>query len=135
LKLAIGGVGALPLARCGFRVEDRGVGGGGRAASINAGAEEIPVLVADMANVRSPGRMHSRTSSERLFNLTHQGVRSSAVNVARVLDPDGLFVIECFVPGQGEFTEGLPTPRSASARSRSPSPRTTRPHNGSPGNT
>jgi SAM-dependent methyltransferase len=120
LELAIGGGRvALPLAQRGFYVE--GIEASAAVAEqlrSTPGAEGIPVLVADMADVQVAGPYALvYLVWNGLFNLTRQERQIECfANVARVLDPDGLFVLECFVPGQGEFTEGV-FPREISERS------------------
>ena len=91
MELAIGGGRvALPLARCGFRVE--GIEASAAVAEqlrSTPGAEEIPVLVADMADVEVAGPYAlAYLVWNGLFNLTHQERQIECfANVARVLDP------------------------------------------------
>jgi hypothetical protein len=45
-----------------------------------------------------------------LFNLTSQARQVDCFrNVARVLEPGGVFVIECFVPDPARFDRGVPS--------------------------
>ena len=111
LELGIGGGRvAIPLALRGLRVE--GIEASAAVAErlrATPGAEEIPVLVADMAEVGVSGPFALvYLVWNGLFNLTRQERQIECfANAVRVLEPDGLFVLECFVPGRGEFTEGV----------------------------
>lgn len=113
LELAIGGGRvALPLAARGFAVE--GVEASqavvDRLRTVPGGAS-IPVVVADMADVGVPGPFRLvYLVWNALFNLTSQDRQVDCFrNVARVLEPGGLFVVECFVPDLGEFDRGVQT--------------------------
>jgi len=113
LELAIGGGRvALPLARRGIKVE--GVDASPavvqrlRAAP---GGESIPVVTADMADVpvRGPFQLVYLVWNS-LFNLPSQARQVDCFrNVARVLGPGGVFVIECFVPDPARYDRGVQT--------------------------
>jgi SAM-dependent methyltransferase len=113
LELAIGGGRvALPLARRGIMVEgveaSRAVVQRLRAAP---GGESIPVVIADMADVpvTGPFRLVYLVWNS-LFNLPSQARQVACFrNVARVLEPGGVFVIECFVPDPAQFNRGVET--------------------------
>jgi SAM-dependent methyltransferase len=111
LELGIGGGRvARPLAQRGFRVE--GIEASAAVAerlSSTPGGEEIPVLVADMADVRVQGPFALvYLVWNGLFNLTRQERQVECfANVARVLDHGGWFVLECFVPDRGEFGKAV----------------------------
>jgi SAM-dependent methyltransferase len=111
LELAIGGGRvALPLARRGFRLE--GIEASAAVAErlrAAPGGRDIPVLVDDMADVAVSGEFALvYVVWNSLFNLTRQQRQVECfANVARVLTDGGLFVVECFVPDQGEFAEGV----------------------------
>ncbi|WP_041840567.1 methyltransferase domain-containing protein [Actinoplanes friuliensis] len=102
LELAIGGGRvAIPLARRGFAVE--GVEASqavvDRLRTISGG-ESLPVLTGDMADVPNPGPFPLvYVVWNSLFNLTAQDRQVDTFrNVARVLEPGGVFVLECYVP-------------------------------------
>ena len=113
LELAIGGGRvALPLARRGVTIEgveaSRAVVQRLRAVP---GGESIPVVIADMADVPVTGPFRLvYLVWNTLFNLTTQARQVDCFrNVARVLEPGGLFVIECFVPDPAQFDRGVET--------------------------
>lgn len=113
LELAIGGGRvALPLARRGITVEgveaSRAVVQRLRAAPRG---ESIPVVIADMADVPVTGPFRLvYLVWNTLFNLTSQARQVDCFrNVARVLEPGGVFVIECFVPDPAQFDRGVET--------------------------
>jgi SAM-dependent methyltransferase len=103
LELAIGtGRVALPLAARGLTVEGIEASpemiAGMRA---KPGGEAIPVVVGDMADVDVAGSYPLiYLVYNTLFNLTGDGRQEDCFrNVARVLAPGGVFVIEAYVPG------------------------------------
>jgi SAM-dependent methyltransferase len=110
LELAIGtGRVALPLAARGVRVE----GIDASAAMVERlrakpGGESIPVTMADMAQVPASGRFGLvYLVFSTLFGLLSQARQAECFgSVARVLDPAGRFVIECFVPDLARFDRG-----------------------------
>ena len=102
LELAIGGGRvALPLTRRGLRVEGVEASAAvARRLRSAPGGDGIPVVVADMADVpvEGPFRLVYLVWNS-LFNLTSQDRQVDCFrNVARVLEPGGIFVVECFVP-------------------------------------
>src|SRR5215468_6132678 len=107
LELAIGtGRVALPLAARGITVE----GVDASAAMVEQlrakpGGESIPVVIGDMAEVPVSGRFRLvYLVFNTLFGLLSQARQAQCfANVARVLEPDGMFVIECFVPDLSRF--------------------------------
>ena len=107
LELAIGtGRVALPLAARGITVE----GVDASAAMVErlrakAGGDSIPVTMGDMAQVPVSGRFRLvYLVFNTLFGLLSQARQAECFgNVARVLDPGGMFVIECFVPDLARF--------------------------------
>jgi SAM-dependent methyltransferase len=110
LELAIGtGRVGLPLARRGVAVE-------GIEASqamverlrAKPGGDQIPVTIGDMADVPARGRFRLvYLVFNTLFNLPSAERQADCFrNVARVLDADGTFVIECFVPDLARFDRG-----------------------------
>src|SRR5262252_9112115 len=107
LELAIGtGRVALPLAARGVIVE----GVDASAAMVERlrakpGGESIPVTVGDMAQVPVSGRFRLvYLVFNTLFGLLSQARQAECFgNVARVLDPGGMFVIEYFVPDLARF--------------------------------
>jgi SAM-dependent methyltransferase len=110
LELAIGtGRVALPLAGRGISVEgvdaSRAMVGRLRA---KPGAEPIQVTIGDMADVPVSGPFQLvYLVFNTLFGLLSQQRQADCFgNVARVLEPGGLFVIECFVPDLGRFDRG-----------------------------
>ena len=110
LELAIGtGRVALPLAARGVPVE--GVEGSEMMAAKLAakpGGGGIPVTIGDMADVPVTGRFGLvYLVFNTIFNLVD--VRRQAdcfTNVARVLEPDGAFVVETYVPDPSRFPDG-----------------------------
>jgi SAM-dependent methyltransferase len=113
LELAIGGGRvALPLARRGIKVE--GVEASQAVAQrlqAVAGGESIPVLIADMADVPLTGPFDLvYLVWNTFFNLPSQARQVDCFrNVARLLEPGGVFVIECFVPDRAQFDRGVET--------------------------
>ena len=110
LELAIGtGRVALPLAARGVTVE----GLDASAAMVDRlrakpGGAAIPVTIGDMAQVPVDG---SFTLVYLVFNtlfglLSRDRQADCFGNVARVLEPGGVFVIECFVPDLARFDRG-----------------------------
>jgi SAM-dependent methyltransferase len=110
LELAIGtGRVAIPLAGRGIVVE----GIEGSAAMVEQmrakpGGESIPATIGDMADVAVTGRFQlAYLVFNTLFNLPSQERQADCFgNVAKVLDPGGLFVIECFIQDLTEFDRG-----------------------------
>ncbi|WP_238598707.1 class I SAM-dependent DNA methyltransferase [Saccharothrix sp. ALI-22-I] len=110
LELAIGtGRVGLPLAARGVPVE--GVEGSElMAAKLAAkpGGADVPVTIGDMADVPASGRFTLvYLVFNTIFNLVD--VRRQAdcfTNVAQVLEPDGAFVIETYVPDPSRFPNG-----------------------------
>src|SRR5215475_1148238 len=110
LELAIGtGRVALPLARRGIAVE----GVDASQAMVDRlrakpGGPVIPVTIGDMAQVpvRGPFRLVYLVFNA-LFGLLDQARQADCfASVARVLEPGGVFVIECFVPTWRGLTAG-----------------------------
>ncbi len=107
LELAIGtGRVALPLARRGIAVE----GIDASAAMVERlrakpGGASIPVTIGDMAQVPATGPFRLvYLVFNTLFALLSSGSQEECfAGVARVLEPDGVFVIECFVPDLTRF--------------------------------
>jgi SAM-dependent methyltransferase len=111
LELAVGGGRiAIPLARRGIAVEgieaSQAVAGRLRA---TPGGEAIPVTVADMADVPVAGPFRLvYLAWDGLFHLPSQARQVDCFrNVARVLEPGGAFVTECFVPDPALFGRGV----------------------------
>lgn len=110
LELAIGtGRVAVPLAQRGIAVE----GIEGSAAMVERmrskpGGASIPVVVGDMADVAATGPFPlTYLVFNTLFNLPSQARQVDCFrNVAKVLEPGGLFVIECFIQDMTEFDRG-----------------------------
>lgn len=102
LELAIGtGRVALPLASRGLTVE----GIDASAAMVEQlrakpGGASIPVIIGDMAEVsaRGPYKLVYLVYNSLFMLLSQVRQTECFRNVARVLQPRGLFVIECFVP-------------------------------------
>ena len=67
------------------------------------GGSSIPVTTGDMAQVPASGPFRLvYLVFNSLFGLLSQGRQAQCfAGVARVLEPGGMFVIECFVPGPG----------------------------------
>ncbi|SCE93826.1 Methyltransferase domain-containing protein [Micromonospora coriariae] len=107
LELAIGtGRVALPLAERGLSVH--GVEASEEMlAQLRAkpGGDQIPVVVADMADVPVPGPFRlAYLVYNTLFNLVDAERQADCFrNVARVLSPGGAFVVETFVPDPRSF--------------------------------
>jgi SAM-dependent methyltransferase len=107
LELAIGsGRVALPLAERGVAVE--GIEASPEMVALmrtEPGGEAIPVLIGDMADVRTTGPYPLvYLVFNTLFNLTTPGRQEDCFrNAARVLAPGGAFVIEAFVPDPADF--------------------------------
>jgi SAM-dependent methyltransferase len=110
LELAIGtGRVALPLAARGVTAE----GADASAAMVDRlrakpGGDAIPVTLGDMARVAVSG---SFRLVYLVFNtlsglLSQERQAECFAGVARVLDPGGMFVIECFVPDLARFDHG-----------------------------
>jgi SAM-dependent methyltransferase len=107
LELAIGtGRVALPLAARGITVE----GVDASAAMVERlrakpGGERIPVTMGDMAQVPVSGPFRLvYLVFNTLFGLLSQARQAECFgNVARALEPEGMFVIECFVPNLARF--------------------------------
>jgi SAM-dependent methyltransferase len=110
LELAIGtGRVALPLARRGIAVE--GIDASGAMVErlrAKPGGEAIPVAFGDMAQVPATGPFGLvYLVFNALFGLLSQARQAECFrNVARVLGPGGVFVIECFVPDLSRFDRG-----------------------------
>jgi SAM-dependent methyltransferase len=107
LELAIGtGRVALPLAARGITVE----GVDASAAMVERlrakpGGESIPITMGDMAQVPVSGPFQLvYLVFNTLFGLLSQARQAECFgNVPRVLEPGGMFVIECFVPDLVRF--------------------------------
>jgi SAM-dependent methyltransferase len=110
LELAIGtGRVALPLASRGVSVE--GVDASAEMVQrlrAKPGGEVIPVTIGDMADVPARGPFALvYLVFNTLFGLLTQDRQAACFrNVARVLGPDGAFVLECFVPDLARFDRG-----------------------------
>jgi SAM-dependent methyltransferase len=110
LELAIGtGRVGLPLALRGIGVE--GVEASeAMVAQLRAkpGGEQIPVTIGDLADVPVSGPFRLvYLVFNTLFNLPGPDRQAACFrNVARVLEPDGAFVVECFVPDPKRFERG-----------------------------
>ena len=99
-------VAPLPLAAGGITVE----GVDASAAMVERlrakpGGDSIPVTIGDMAQVPVSGRFRLvYLVFNTLFGLLSQARQAECFgNVARVLEPGGMFVIECFVPDLSRF--------------------------------
>jgi len=107
LELAIGtGRVALPLAARGITVE--GIDASAAMTErlrAKPGGDSIPVTTGDMAQVPASGRFGLvYLVFNSLFGLLSQERQAQCfAGVARVLDPGGVFVIECFVPDLSRF--------------------------------
>ena len=107
LELAIGtGRVALPLAARGITVE--GVDASAAMTErlrAKPGAGSVPVTIGDMAQVPASGPFRLvYLVFNSLFGLLSQEQQAQCfAGVARVLDPGGMFVIECFVPDLARF--------------------------------
>jgi SAM-dependent methyltransferase len=110
LELAIGtGRVALPLAARGVTVE--GVEASEKMVArmrAKPGGEQIPVAIGDMADVPVTGPFRLvYLVFNTLFNLPDADRQVDCFrNVAGVLDADGAFVLECFVPDPARFDRG-----------------------------
>jgi SAM-dependent methyltransferase len=110
LELAIGtGRVALPLAARGISVE--GVDASDAMAErlrAKPGGDSVPVTIGDMAEVPVSGRFRLvYLVANTLFGLLSQERQAECLgSVARVLEPGGTFVIECFVPDLSRFDHG-----------------------------
>jgi len=110
LELAIGtGRVALALAARGVAVE--GVDASeAMVARLRAkpGGESIPVVIGDMADVPAQGPFRLvYLVFNTLFALLSQDRQAACFRgVARVLEPGGRFVVECFVPDLARFDRG-----------------------------
>ena len=110
LELAIGtGRVGLPLARRGVAVE----GIEASAAMVERlrakpRGEQVPVTIGDMAEVPATGPFRLvYLVYNTLFNLVSPERQADCFrNVARVLDTDGAFVLECFVPDPSRWDRG-----------------------------
>ncbi|HPE48378.1 MAG TPA: class I SAM-dependent methyltransferase [Hyphomonas sp.] len=107
LELAIGtGRVALPLARCGCRIE-----GIEASAEMIAklrekpGGADIPVTLGDMASVKAEGAFDFIfLIFNTLYNLTSQEAQVRCfANAGEMLAPGGAFLIEAFVPDLSQF--------------------------------
>ena len=110
LELAVGtGRVALPLAARGSPVEgvDASTAMVDRLRAKPGGAS-IPVVIGDMAEVPAAGPFGLvYLVFNSLFGLLSQARQADCFgNVARVLGPGGVFVIECFVPDLSRFDRG-----------------------------
>jgi SAM-dependent methyltransferase len=107
LELAIGtGRVALPLAARGIAVE--GVDASAAMTErlrAKPGGDSIPLTIGDMAQVQVSGPFRLvYLVFNSLFGLLSQAQQAECFgSVARVLDPGGMFVIECFVPDLARF--------------------------------
>jgi SAM-dependent methyltransferase len=107
LELAVGtGRVALPLAARGVTVE--GVEASEAMVEhlrAKPGGDQIPVTIGDMADVPARGPFGLvYLVFNTLFNLPSAERQADCFrNVARVLEPDGAFVLECFVPDLSRF--------------------------------
>lgn len=110
LELAVGtGRVALPLAARGVAVD----GIEASAAMVERmrtkpGGTSIPTTIGDMADVAVDGPFRlAYLVFNTLFNLPSQARQVDCFrNVARVLEPGGLFVVECFIQDLTEFDRG-----------------------------
>jgi SAM-dependent methyltransferase len=77
------------------------------------GGDAIPVTIGDMANCSVAGtfRLVFVVFNTLFGLLTQEEQVACFANVARVLEPGGVFCIECFVPDPGRFARG-PTLRT-----------------------
>jgi SAM-dependent methyltransferase len=110
LELASGtGRVAIPLAARGVAVE--GIEGSPAMAErmrAKPGGSAIPTTIGDMADVPVTGPFHlAYLVFNTLFNLPSQARQVDCFrNVAQVLEPGGVFVIECFIQDVTEFDRG-----------------------------
>ena len=107
LELAIGtGRVALPLAAHGVAVEGTDASAAmTERLRAKPGGGSIPVTIGDMAQVPASGRFRLvYLVFNSLFGLLSPERQAQCfAGVARVLDPGGMFVIECFVPDLARF--------------------------------
>jgi SAM-dependent methyltransferase len=107
LELAIGtGRIGLPLADRGVPVE--GIEGSAKMVErmrAKPGGDRIPVVIGDLADVAVSGPFRLVfLVFNTLFNLLEQDRQAECFrNVARVLEPGGAFVLECYVPNPARF--------------------------------
>jgi len=110
LELAVGtGRVAVPLAQRGVDVE--GIEGSAAMVELmraKPGGASIPTVIGDMADVAVTGPFRlAYLVFNTLFNLPSQARQIDCFrNVAKVLEPGGLFVIECFIQDVTEFDRG-----------------------------
>ena len=110
LELAIGtGRVALPLAARGVRVH--GIDASQAMVDqlrVKPGGDAIPITIGDMAEVGVTGSFRLvYLVFNTLFGLLSQQSQAKCFsNVARVLEPGGLFVIECLVPDVTRYRHG-----------------------------
>ncbi|MEP7022274.1 MAG: class I SAM-dependent methyltransferase [Actinomycetota bacterium] len=108
LELGVGtGRVAIPLATRGIAVEGLDASAD-IAARMRAkpGGETVPVTIGDMAEVpvMGPFQLVYLVFNSLFCLLSHDQQARCFQNVADVLDPGGLFVIECFVPDPARHT-------------------------------
>lgn len=113
LELGIGtGRVALPLARRGITVHgiDASEAMVGKLRE-KPGGENIPVEIGDFSNFTLPDRYSLVfVVFQTFFNLSTQEAQVRCFrNVTRHLEPDGLFVVEAFVPDPTRFDDGQAT--------------------------
>lgn len=110
LELAVGtGRLAIPLAERGIAVE--GIDGSPAMVErmrAKPGGSDIPTTIGDMADVAVSGPFQlAYLAFNTLFNLPTQERQVDCFrNVAKVLQPGGLFVIECFIQDVTAFDRG-----------------------------
>jgi SAM-dependent methyltransferase len=110
LELAIGtGRVALPLRARGVPVE--GVEASDRMVArmrAKADGDQIPVTIGDMADVAVAGQFKLvYLIYNTLFNLLESDRQAACFrNVAKILEPDGAFVIECYIPDPAWYGDG-----------------------------
>jgi SAM-dependent methyltransferase len=110
LELGIGtGRIAIPLAKRGVKVE--GIEGSEKmVAKMRAkpGGERIPVTIGDFAEVDVKGKFSLvYIPFNTIFNLVTQEAQVRCFqNVAKHLEPGGVFLIEAFVPDMGRYVRG-----------------------------
>ena len=105
------GSSSIVTARAGRGVADEGIEGSAAMAGqmrAKPGGAAIPVTIGDMADVAVTGPFRlAYLVYNTLFNLPSQQRQVDCFrNVAQVLDPGGLFVIECFIQDLTEFDRG-----------------------------
>jgi SAM-dependent methyltransferase len=110
LELAVGtGRVAVPLAQRGVVVE--GIEGSAAMVELmraKPGGASIPTVIGDMGDVAVTGPFRlAYLVFNTLFNLPSQARQIDCFrNVAKVLEPGGMFVIECFIQDVTEFDRG-----------------------------